>query len=381
MSLAPKPHDVEAGSGAGHPDQGPGDTMNECTLVLGGAGFIGSHLTRRLLESGQPVVVLDSLARPGTDAILRRLRAEYGDLLEIVIGDLRDRTALRRAVSRAARVVHLAAQVGAGESLRDPHLDFEINLRGTVDLLEELRRADRPIPLLYGSTTKVYGALRKLQLVELRTRYAPESGWIAEHGIDEHWPLEIESPYGCSRVAADQYVLEYARSFRLPAVVARIGCVYGPDQPGCEDQGWIGRLMASALDGRPVVVEGDGKQVRDPLHVDDLVEALVQLTHDMEELRGHAFNVGGGPDQAVSVRELVEVMSQVIGESISITHADWREGDARYFVSNPSKLEAMTGWRPTIALGGGLRQLHAWLLAARRMAAAPALVGADAVSG
>jgi CDP-paratose 2-epimerase len=354
--------------------------MSESTLLLGGAGFIGSHLAGRLLDDGHPVVILDSLVRTGAESTLRRLRAEYGDMLELVIGDVRDRTALRRAISRAARIVHLAARVGTSGSLVDPRLDFEVNLRATVDLVEELRRGGRPVPLLYCSTSKVYGALRGLQLAELTTRYHPVNEWIAEHGIDEHWPLEVTSPYGCSRAAADQYVLEYARSFGLPAAVARIGCVYGPDQHGGEDQGWISHWVARALERRPITIDGDGKQVRDLLHVDDLVDALVRLLGDMDGLRGHAFNVGGGPEHAVSLRELLELTSQVIGEPITAVHAEWREGDARYYVANPSKLEAMTGWRPLIRLGEGLGQMASRLLATRPTA--PTAFGTTgAVSG
>jgi len=354
--------------------------MTDRTLLLGGAGFVGSHLARRLLESGQPVLLLDNLARTGAESMVRRLRAEYGDMLELVIGDVRDRTALRRAIARASRIVDLAARVGASGSLVDPRLDFEVNLRATVDLLEELRRDGRPVPFLFCSTSKVYGALRKLQLCELPTRYAPVNEWIAEHGIDEHWPLEVTSPYGCSRAAADQYVLEYARSFGLPAAVARIGCVYGPDQHGGEDQGWISHWVAHALERRPIMLDGDGKQVRDILHVDDLVEALLRLLDGMDALRGHAFNVGGGPEHAVSLRELLELMSQLVGEPIAAAHAEWREGDARYYVANPSKLEAMTGWRPLIQLGEGLAQLCTRLLATRPTAPA-AFAAAGAVSG
>ena len=354
--------------------------MSDWTLILGGGGFIGSHLARHLLEDGQPVVILDSLARTGAEGMLRRLRAEYGDMLELAIGDLRDRTALRRAVARSARIVNLAARTDTDGALIDPHLDFEVNLRGTVDLLEELRRADRPVPLLHCSTSKVYSALRRLQLIELATRYAPVNDWVAEHGVDEHWPLEVTSPYSCSRAAADQYVLEYARSFGLPAAVARIGCVYGPDGLGGEDQCWISHWLEHALERRSVTIDGDGKQVRDPLHIDDLVAALVGLLDHMDAVHGHAFNVGGGPDSAVSLRELLELMSQVIGHPIPVAWTDWREGDARYYVANPSKLEAMTGWRPVVSLADGLGQLAGWLLAARRTAEATGFATSGTVS-
>lgn len=194
-------------------------------LILGGAGFVGSNLARSLVERGHPVLVFDSLVGAGARQVVRRLRAEYGEMVEVQVGDLRDRTAIRRAVARAAAVFHVAGQVRSAANLVEPLLDFEVNLRATVDLLEELRRAERAIPLVYGSTTRVYGALHTLPLNELASRYELANPMA---GIDEQWPLEVSSPYGCSRVAADQYVLEYARSFGLPALVARIGSTYGP---------------------------------------------------------------------------------------------------------------------------------------------------------
>jgi len=381
MSLALRPRDVEVGSDLPHPDRSL-PVVRQPTLVIGGAGFIGSHLARRLLECGEPVLVLDSLAKTAGIEILRGMRAAYGEMLEVLIGDVRDRTVLRRAVGRAGRVYHLAGRTSPSGGLVDPMLDFEVNLRATVDLLEELRRADHPVPLVYASTSKVYGAMRGLQLVEQPARYAPVDPWIAEHGIDELWPLEVASPYGCSRAGADQYVLEYARSFRLPAVVARIGGVYGPYPHSGGDDGWVSHCMTSALEHRPVTIEGDGKQVRDLLHVFDLGEALVRLMAGMEEVQGHVFNVGGGPASAMSLRELLEVMSEIVGAPIAAGYADWRDGDPRYFVSCTGKLEAMTGWQPSVGLADGLGQLHGWLMAARRMASAPGHVAlSGAVSG
>ncbi|HLU66891.1 MAG TPA: NAD-dependent epimerase/dehydratase family protein, partial [Kofleriaceae bacterium] len=340
-------------------------------LVIGGAGFIGTNVARRLLEGGHPVLVLDSLARPGSEGNLRAMRAEYGELVEVQIGDVRDRTALRRAVARASAVFHFAAQVAVTTSLNDPVHDFEVNLRGTLNLLEELRGAGRPIPLVFTSTNKVYGGMHTLPVRELPTRYQPEDAWLAGSGIDEAWPLELASPYGCSKGGADQYVLEYARTFGMPAVVARMSCIYGPHQLGNEDQGWVAHFLIRAIERRPITIYGDGKQVRDVLHVEDLVDAFFLLMDRMPEVSGHAFNVGGGPANAVSLRELLELISAIRSEPVTIAHAGWRASDQRYYVSCTRKLEAATGWRPRIPVADGVRALHDWLAERRRVDSAP----------
>jgi CDP-paratose 2-epimerase len=334
-------------------------------LILGGAGFIGSNLARHLIERGQPVLIFDNLDAGGSEHNLRALRAEYGQMAEVQLADLRDRTAVRRAIARASCVFHFAVTT----SLGDPILDFEVNLRGTVDLLEELRQTDRHIPLIYTSTGKVYGAMQALPLVERATRWEPADPWIAEHGIDEQWPLDLCSPYGCSKSGADQYVLEYTRCYGLPAVVTRLGSIYGPNQRGGEGQGWVAHFLARAIEREPITIHGDGKQVRDLLHVDDLVEAFLRLLDQIDEVKGNAFNIGGGAANAVSLGEMLELMSGLLGQPTPVTFSHWRNGDQRYYVSNNRKLEATTGWTPQVSVLDGVRRLYQWMRIEQRMAA------------
>jgi CDP-paratose 2-epimerase len=340
-------------------------------LVTGGAGFIGTNLADHLLRSGRPVLLLDNLSRPGVEDNLRYLKAEHGDLVEIEAGDVRDRTAVRRVVRRAGAVFHLAAQVAVTTSLSDPREDFEINARGTLNLLEEIRAVATPPPLVYTSTNKVYGALADLRVVERDGAWEPVDEHVRRSGIGATRPLDFYSPYGCSKGAADQYVLDYARSFRLPAVVFRMSCIYGPHQCGNEDQGWVAHFLISALAGRRIAIYGDGKQVRDVLHADDLVAALLLASGHAATLAGRAFNIGGGPGNALSLLRLLSMIETLHGERPPVTHGPWRVGDQKYYVSDTSAFTAATGWQPRIAAVDGIARLYHWLLAARGAAAPP----------
>jgi CDP-paratose 2-epimerase len=262
-------------------------------------------------------------------------------------------------------VFHLAAQVAVTTSLEDPVHDFDVNLRGTLNLLEELRALSRPIPLVYTSTNKVYGSLQGLPMRELLDRYQPVDPFTAEHGVDERWPLELASPYGCSKGGADQYVLEYARSFGLPAVVLRMSCIYGLHQLGTEDQGWVAHFVRRAIERRPITIFGDGKQVRDILHVEDLINAFLLVMSRLDQVRGQAFNVGGGPSGAVSLRQLLDLISELFGEPVTVAYTGWRLSDQRYYVSSTGKLESATGWRPQISVADGVRSLFQWMLERR----------------
>jgi CDP-paratose 2-epimerase len=330
-------------------------------VIVGGAGFIGTNVARRFLDAGESVLIYDSLARRGGERNLEWLKETYGERVRVQIGDVRDSLAVRRALADARLVFHFAAQVAVTTSLVDPVHDFDVNLRGTLTLLEELRRSGRPIPLLYTSTNKVYGDLAALPLRELPTRYEPADPWTAASGIDERWPLELASPYGCSKGGAEQYVLEYTRSFGLKAVVARMSCIYGPHQLGTEDQGWVAHFLRCAVHGRPITVYGDGKQVRDILYVEDLVEAFVLLLERIDEISGQAFNLGGGPGNALSLLELIELMGAIRGAPIPVSHDLWRTSDQRYYVSNTRKVEKATGWQPRVSAADGVARLYDWL--------------------
>ena len=335
-------------------------------LITGGAGFIGTNLAHRLLQSGRRVRILDSLARAGVEENLRWLRDTHGSRLEVEIADVRDARAVRRAVSGVAQVFHFAAQVAVTTSLTDPIEDFEVNARGTLTLLEALRALPAPPPLVFTSTNKVYGALADIGLRRLNRRYQPTAPEIERAGVGESRPLDFYSPYGCSKGTADQYVLDYARTFGLPTIVFRMSCIYGPHQFGTEDQGWVAHFLIQAAKGLPITIYGDGRQVRDVLYVDDLVDALLLAQERMSTEAGHAFNIGGGPGNAISLLELLDRIGHIFGRPAVTRTEAWRPGDQRYYVSNTARFTAATGWEPKVQVDDGLRRLAAWLIEAGR---------------
>jgi CDP-paratose 2-epimerase len=333
---------------------------DETVLITGGAGFVGTNLAHRLVSSGQRVRILDSLARPGVERNLRWLQAKHGDLLQVEIADIRNRHRLRAALRDVSQVFHFAAQVAVTSSLAAPIHDFEVNARGTLNLLEEIRTLPTPPPLVYTSTNKVYGGLSDVELREDPSRYEPV-GQDARYGISEGRALDFHSPYGCSKGVADQYVLDYARSFGLPTVVFRMSCIYGPHQFGTEDQGWVAHFLRRGLSGQPITIYGDGKQVRDILFVEDLVDALLLAQAKMGEISGQAFNIGGGPEHTVSLLELLDLMSELDAPASRVDFAPWRTGDQRYYVSDYRKFKKNTGWTPQVSVYDGVQELLRWL--------------------
>jgi CDP-paratose 2-epimerase len=344
-------------------------------LVTGGAGFIGTNLADRLVREGERVLVLDNLSRPGVERNLRWLQAEHRAGLAVEIADVRDRAALDRAVAGATSVFHFAAQVAVTTSLVDPLGDFEVNARGTLQLLEAVRARRSPPPVVFTSTNKVYGALDDLELRVAGGRYGPPADGA---GISEARPVAFHSPYGCSKGAADQYVLDWARTYGVPATVFRMSCIYGPHQHGNEDQGWVAHLLATAMRGEPITIYGDGRQVRDVLFVGDLVEAFLLARARIHDVAGEPFNVGGGPANTLSLLELVALIEALEGTRPRVELAPWRAADQRWYVSDTRKLRAATGWSPTVPVVEGVRRLHRWLSAtADRALAPPALAGAQ----
>jgi CDP-paratose 2-epimerase len=330
-------------------------------LVTGGAGFIGTNLAHRIMSEGTPVIVYDNLSRPGVERNLRWLRDVHGTLLRIEIADVRDRTAMVRAVRNASQVVHLAAQVAVTTSILDPIHDFEVNAFGTLNLLGALNSLHEAPPLLFTSTNKVYGCLRDVKLHEDGCRYVPDDERIRRFGISESQPLDFRSPYGCSKGAADQYVLDWARTFGLRAVVFRMSCIYGPHQFGTEDQGWVAHFLIRAMRGEPITLFGDGQQVRDILFIDDLVDAMLLALDDIDAVSGRAYNVGGGSANTTSLLELVERIGELRDGPPAVRFDVWRPGDQRYYVSDIDRLSAAVGWRPRVGVAAGIRRLHDWL--------------------
>jgi CDP-paratose 2-epimerase len=260
-------------------------------------------------------------------------------------------------------VFHFAAQVAVTSSLVDPIEDFEINARGTLNLLEAVRSVDNPPPLVFTSTNKVYGNLADLQFTNGVTRYSPADRLIRERGIGENRPLDFHSPYGCSKGAADQYVIDYARTYRIPALVFRMSCIYGPHQYGNEDQGWVAHFVIRALTGKPITIYGDGKQVRDILFIDDLVDAFLLAQQHIKQLSGNAFNIGGGPQNTISLLELLDLLAALHGSELSIHFEDWRAADQRYYVADTNKFGGLTGWKPKVGVREGVQRLYEWLAA------------------
>jgi CDP-paratose 2-epimerase len=336
-------------------------TIEPVALITGGAGFVGSNLAERLLSEGRRVLVLDNLSRPGVRSNLRFLQERYPALLEVEIADIRDAEAVARAVSRAEEIYHLAAQVAVTTSLAAPLDDFEVNARGTLNVLEAMRRRRPAPPIIFTSTNKVYGDLGDVSLLKTERRYVPLNPQVRENGIGESRPLDFHSPYGCSKGAADQYVLDYARSYGLPAVVFRMSCIYGPHQYGTEDQGWVAHFLIRARQNGTATLCGDGCQVRDVLYVGDLVEAFLLARRKIATLSGMAFNIGGGPRNTLSLRELMELLTEQHGLRLSTRSAPWRAGDQRYYVSDTRRFAEATGWRAVVSPSAGIDRLHDWL--------------------
>lgn len=340
---------------------GKGKGSLERVLITGGAGFVGTNLAKKLLESGRPVTILDNLSRPGVERNLLWLQAKYGKELEFIKGDVREPDCIRSATQDVGVVFHFAAQVAVTTSLVSPVDDFEVNARGSLNVLEAVRGLDSPVPVIFTSTNKVYGGLDDVEMVEGATRYEPASLDVRTMGVSEGRPLDFHSPYGCSKGCADQYMIDYARTMDVPSVVFRMSCIYGPHQFGTEDQGWVAHFLIQAMQHKPITIYGDGKQVRDVLFVEDLVEAFLAASERAPSLSGQAFNIGGGPKNTVSLLEYLAIIEDLTGSAPQVGFDAWRPGDQRYYVSDTSKFTRATGWRQRHTVREGVEQLFEWL--------------------
>lgn len=314
-------------------------------LITGGAGFVGCNLAERLLKQpGFRVRVFDNLSRSGVRHNLKWLRSLPGaERLEVVVGDVTDAPAMKAAMRGVSEVYHLAAQVAVTTSIGDPFTDFEVNARGTLNMLEAARSLPTPPFVLFTSTNKVYGSLDALTVVKQGTRCVAEKRDF--RGVSETEPLDFHSPYGCSKGAADQYVRDYARIYGIDSVVFRMSCIAGPRQFGNEDQGWVAHFLYSVLQGSPITVCGDGLQVRDLLHVHDLIDAMMAARENRKRLRGQVFNLGGGMERTMSVLELLHECERRFDMPLHLNYTDVRPGDQPLYISDTSKLERETGWR------------------------------------
>ena len=329
-------------------------------LITGGAGFIGCNIADRLAQQGHEIRIYDALSRPGVERNLAWLKERHGAKVTSIVGDVRDEDEVVRAASDVQAVFHMAAQVAVTTSPVGSREDLDINIRGTINVLDAVRTRSDRVPVIFSSTNKVYGDFADLPFTCERDRYEPD-GAIRDTGIDETRPLDFHTPYGCSKGAADQYVLDYCRSFDIPTVVFRMSCIYGQRQMGTEDQGWVAHFLIRALEDKPITLYGDGKQVRDILDVSNAVDAYVSALQRIRDVRGRVFNLGGGPDNAISLLQLTNEIRHVLGREVDVRFEDWRQGDQRWFVANTAAARSALGLRAAVPWRDGVARLADWL--------------------
>ncbi len=333
-------------------------------IVTGGAGFIGSNMVRRCMDTGHQVVVADNLARRGTEKNLQWLKKSGTP--EIMLGDLRNIEFCNLVFSLhrdAQLVVHLAGQVAVTSSIADPRMDFENNVLVGFNVLEAIRQLTPDAVTIYSSTNKVYGGLESFALQEQEDRYELKD---FPNGVNEEAPLDFHSPYGVSKGALDQYFRDYARIYGLKTIVCRQSCIYGPRQFGNEDQGWVAWFMLANLQNHPVTIYGNGKQVRDLLWVEDLLDLYEKLFHvasgaSSRQVVGKCFNVGGGVSNAVSISNMLKMIARTTGKEFDLGYTEKRAGDQGYFVADLAKVRTATGWIPKTNIDTGLAKLLEWV--------------------
>jgi len=338
-------------------------------VIFGGAGFIGSNWAERLLRTtAAQVHIVDNLSRAGSRHNLEYLQnlAGRSGRLQVTVGDVRNAALVSSVVRGAAEIYQFAAQVAVTTSLLDPRLDFEVNLGGTFNILEAARQHGKKPFMLFTSTNKVYGNSAEVHWRVEGSRYVATDG----HGWDEQQNLDFHSPYGCSKGAADQYVHDYARIYGLRSVVFRMSCIAGPRQFGSADQGWVAHFLYSALEGRPLTIYGDGRQVRDVLYVEDLMNAFETAHARQDVTAGQIYNIGGGASNAISLLDLIDRIEKLTGERLVYEFGPQREGDQVFYVSDHGKFTGHTGWRPRTTLDQTLTGIYDWYRANSHLLAA-----------
>jgi CDP-paratose 2-epimerase len=327
-------------------------------LITGGAGFIGCNAAARFASEGHEVVVVDNFSRKGTRANAAWLAEKHKVPAEET--ELRDPAAAEKAIARFKpdAVLHCAAQVAVTTSVTDPRSDFLDNALATFNVLEAVRKNAPNAALLYTSTNKVYGGMEDVEVELVGKRYQYKG---LPEGASEDRPLDFHSPYGCSKGAADQYVRDYARIYGMRTVVFRQSCIYGYRQFGIEDQGWVAWFSIRAAQHRPISIFGDGRQVRDVLFIDDLVDAYSAAFKNIDRVKGQIFNMGGGPQNTMSLLELVKMLDELSGKPLEVTYADWRPGDQRVFICDIRKAKSALGWSPKTNAQAGVKKLYEWV--------------------
>jgi len=335
--------------------------MSKNILITGGAGFIGTNTALYYLKKNEQVTILDNFSRYGSLENLKYLKSLKNKNLKIIKHDVRNNDKkLEELVKSADIIFHLAAQVAVTTSVENPLEDSQININGTLNLLEAARKSKKKPIFIYSSTNKVYGNLENYKIEKLKTRYEFKDN---SFGISESSPLDLYSPYGCSKGAADQYVHDYGRIFGVRSIVFRQSCIYGPHQFGMEDQGWIAWFLIAIMQNKKITIYGDGKQVRDLLFVEDLVNAYDLAIKNIDKTQGKIYNIGGGIKNTISVWvELEPILEKIFNKKIIVGSANERPGDQKIFVSDIRKAKKEFGWVPKTSVNEGIRKMHLWLM-------------------
>jgi CDP-paratose 2-epimerase len=342
-------------------------------LVTGGAGFIGSHISEFLAQNNSRVIVLDNLSRAqllgkdikNTTYNWRHLK-NY-DNIELVKGDIRNPKTLEQLCKDVNAIIHVAAQTAVTSSMINPEIDFQVNAVGTFNVLEAARKSHNNPALIYASTNKVYGAnVNRIKVIEKKSRYVYENTF--RKGIPETFPIDLceHTPYGCSKLAGDIYVQDYAKTYDLKTAIFRMSCIYGPRQFGVEDQGWVAWFTIATITEKPITIYGDGKQVRDILYINDLIQAFYAFLQ-RGNLSGEVFNIGGGPENTLSLLELLDLLESLTGKRSKINFSDWRPSDQKVYVSDITKAREKLGWSPKISPQEGVERLVNWVMENRHL--------------
>lgn len=334
-------------------------------LITGGCGFIGANLAREVIKKNSELIIFDNLSRAGSTKNLDWL-SQIGNFI-FVNGDIRSPYDIARIIKKYQPdvIFHLAGQVAMTCSLDNPRLDFETNTLGTINLLEAVKEYSPKSIITYSSTNKVYGDLEHINYKELELRYIAEE---YQDGFDENTPLNFTTPYGCSKGAADQYALDYAKMFGLNTIVFRHSSVFGERQFGTYDQGWIGWFVKQAIETkqnpeRPAfTISGNGKQVRDVLFVSDLIDCYFKAVALSDKCRGKAFNLGGGAENSISLLELFKFLESEMNIKLNFTKINWRQSDQKVFIANINKAKTMFNWSPKVSKTTGLRTMIEWYM-------------------
>jgi len=329
-------------------------------LITGCAGFIGSHLVEYFLKSNAVVIGIDNLSRRGSESNLQLIKNSSNSNFQFHKADIRDFPTLESIFKEHKAfdlIIHEAAQVAVTTSITTPREDFEINALGTFNLLEAMRLFSPSAFFEFASTNKVYGKMNDIEVIEKNRRYEYTD---LPQGISENYGLDFYSPYGCSKGTADQYVRDYSRIYGLKTVVLRQSCIYGTRQFGVEDQGWVAWFIIASVLGKPITIYGDGKQGRDILWIDDLVEVYANLYENAHKVSGEVFNIGGGANNYISILELINLLKNEGILQKDPLFSTWRAGDQKVFICDINKISSLTGWNPSTSPSEGVIKIIQW---------------------